>query len=190
MLLSNKFVIYDFFEDIYYLIQKIFGDSNQYLDWYVIFKDEIMKFIPSINDNPPIDSISELFPLYEDQKGGNKNFKLMKKICLSPVYKKSHIYHTLDKEINSCIIAYFVDFFNYFGGYKILFNILCSIYHNKENYKINFIIQDYILNTLKTAKIITGSFSGNEGINKIKKYMDEYSDKFDDDTIRSFFEND
>ena len=183
ILISKKYAIYSFFDDIHYLIKKIFGDSIQYLDWYITYKDDINGFIPSINDTPKIQSISELFPLYKDQKGGNNKYKLMKKICLPQVYNRMHIFHTLDKNISSCIMAYIVDYFNFIGGYDTLFTLLCSIYHNKDNYKENFKTQLYIIQDLYTSKIITGSFSNHEGIKKINKYIDEYADKFDEEIV-------
>ena len=181
ILICKKYAIYSFFSDIHYLMKKIFADSAEYLDWYITYKDKIAQFIPSINDNPNIKSISELFPLYKDQKGGDSKYKLMTKICLPQVYKKTHIFHTLDKKINSCIIAYFADYFNCIGGYDTLFNLLCSIYHNKDNYNMNFILQNNILHDLYTSKIITGSFYKSIGVEKIKKYIDEYANKFDDE---------
>ena len=181
VLLSNKFAIYSFFDDIQYLMKKLFGDSSQYLEWYTLYKDEIMKFIPTINENPQKNSISELFPLYKDQKGGNSKYKLMDRICLKEVYNKNHFFHTLDKSINSCIIAYFVDYFNYTKGYDTLFTILCSIYHNKED-KLNLKIQFSIIASLFQSKIITGSFSNHMGIELIKKYIDQYTEKACDES--------
>ena len=184
VLISKKYAIYSFFDDISYLMKKIFGDSSQYLEWYISFKDQIMKFIPTINDNPQINSISELFPLYIDQKGGNNKYKLMKKICLPQVYNKIHNFHTLDKSINSCIISYFVDYFNYIKGYDILFALLCSIYHNKEDL-LNFRIQYILIEDLFTAKVITGSFANQMGVDLIKNYIDEYVDKSDDESFQN-----
>ena len=197
VLISKKYAIYSFFDDIHYLIKKIFCNTKEYLEWYIKFENEISKFNPSITDNLQSSSVSELFPLYIDQKGGNNKFKLMKRTCLPEVYNKYHYFYNFDKKINSYIIAYFVDYFSYFGGYKSLFNILCSIYHHKNNYATNFELQNLIIDDLYTAKIITGSFidfqkkdknEQTEEIKNINKYMDNYTDKFDDEETQQIYE--
>ena len=189
ILISKKYAIFSAFSDINYLMRKIFGDSAQYLDWYMAYQDNIIQFIPSVNDNPNSKSICELFPLYQDQKGGDSKYKLMKKTCLEQVYKKSHIFHTLDKKIYSCIIAYFVDYFNYIGGYDTLFNLLCSIYHDKDNYETNFNIQNNIIDDLFTSKIITGSFYRYIGVGKIKSYIDKYVEIIEDGESLPFYQD-
>lgn len=181
VLINKKYAIFSFFDDINFLIRKIFGDSKDYLDWYIIYEDEINKFNPSINDNPHVLSISELFPLYKDQKGGYYKYRLIERICLPEVYIRTHKFYTLDKKISSCIIAYFVDYFNYLGGYTILFRILYSISNTYENYNSNCNIQYLIINDLLTAKVITGVFYNHKNeIIKLKNYIENYSDKFGD----------
>ena len=192
VLISKKHAIYSFFDDIYFLIKKIFCNSKEYLEWYKKFEDKINEFNPSIIDDPKTSSISELFLLYEDQKGGNNKYKLMKRTCLPEVYNISHKFNTFDKKISSCIVAYFVDYFNCIGGYKILFTILTSIYHNKYNYETNINIQNSIIDMLYTAKVITGTFLNFnkkernqnekqiEEVTRMNNYIDNYKDNTDD----------
>ena len=49
-LISKKFAIYSFFDDIHYLIKKIFCDAKEYLEWYKTFESEIKQFNPAIID--------------------------------------------------------------------------------------------------------------------------------------------
>ena len=178
VLLDKKFAIFSFFDDINILIKKIFGDSSEYLDWYIKFRDNINMFNPAVNDNPKTSYISKILLLYQDQKGGTKDLKLLKKVCLPEVYNRQHMFHTLNKSISSCIIAYFVDYFNHIGGYEKLFNILCSIYHFDGVSKTRAKIQYLLIEDLNTAKIITDSFlTGNQKeIEKVNKYVNIYFD--------------
>ena len=186
VLINKNYAIYSSFDDIYFLIKKIFADTPSYLDWYTKFKSDINYFIPTSNVLQSISHYSILFPLYEDQAKGDKSIKLLKKICLAEAYNESNIYYTLDKTIYSYIVAYFVDYFNFLNGYDILFSILCSILLNQENYFINYTIQYNITDMLLTAKALTDSFifyqnkKGNiaakepQGTEKVIYYIDEY----------------
>jgi hypothetical protein len=168
------------------LIKKIFAEIPSYLDWYTKFKSDINYFIPTSNVLQNISHYSILFPLYEEQQKGDKSITLLKKICLPEAYNETNIYYTLDKTINSYIIAYFVDYFNFLNGYDILFTLLCSIFLNEENYFINYTIQYNIIEMLLTAKALTDSFlfyqnkKGNDtvkepqGTEKVISYIDEY----------------
>jgi len=187
VLLDKKYSIFSFFDDINILIKKIFGDSSEYLDWYIKFRDNINMFNPAVNDNPKTSNISKILLLYKDQKGGIKDLKLMKKTCLPEVYNKQHMFHTLNKSISSCIIAYFVDYFNFIGGYEKLFNILCSIYHFNETSKSKMKVQYSLIEDLNTAKIITDSFAieNQKEIEKVNKYVNSYFDNNIEENIDS-----
>ena len=186
VLLNKNYAIYSSFDDIYFLLKKIFADTPLYLDWYTKYKKDINNFIPTSNVLQNISHYSILFPLYEDQTKGDKSIKLLKKSCLIEAYNENNIYYTLDKKIYSYIIAYFVDYFNFLNGYDILFSLLCSIKLNEDNYYINYTIQYHIIEMLLTAKALTDSFNfyHNEknmntikelqGTEKLLKYIDEY----------------
>ena len=186
VLLNKNYAIYSSFDDIYFLIKKIFADTPQYLEWYMKYKSDINYFIPTSNVLQNISHYSILFPLYEDQTKGDKSIKLLKKSCLVEAYNEHNIYYTLDKKIYSYIIAYFVDYFNFLDGYDILFSLLCSIKLNEDNYYINYTIQYHIIEMLLTAKALTDSFNfyhneknsnmpnESKGTEKLIKYIDEY----------------
>ena len=184
VLINNKCAIFSFFDDIHFLIKKIFGDSIQYLDWYIKFKEEINNFNPCAIDNPK----QLLFPFYKvSQREENNNIEkrnnLMDQICSPEIYKnKLHIFNTLDKEISSCIIAYFTDYFSYIQGYKIIFRLIYSINTFTEE---NLNIQYSLIDDLFTAKAITDSFynSHREEIQNLKKYGIYYIDKFNENNF-------
>ena len=180
VLINKQYAVYSFFDDIHFLIKKIFGDSIEYLDWYIKYKNEINQFNPAAINDPDILQI----PFYTHQNGGRNNNNKMTQICSEDVYNNtSHIFNTLDKEISSCIIAYFTDYFSFIGGYKLLFEIVYSIEDLKgEDYSINFNIQNSLINDLYTAKAITDNFSHcykNENIT-LKNYAINYIDKFNE----------
>ena len=187
VLVNQKYAIFSFFDDIHFLIKKIFGDSIQYLDWYIKFKNEINQFNPCANEIPE----SSYLPFYKSQMKGigniireNINNEILERICYPEIYNnKLHIFNTLDHEISSCIISYFTDYFSYIGGYKILFRLIYSIHNFKlENVNIIINIQNSLIDDLFTAKAITDTFynSHQEEIKKLKKYAINYLDKFDE----------
>ena len=181
VLINKKFAIFSFYDDIHFLIKKIFGDSAQYLDWYIEFKDQINLFNPALNKK--VKEIENI-PLYKDQEGTNN---LMERICAKEIYNnKDHIFTTLDKEISSCIIGYFTDYFNFKEGYKTLFKILYSIEHkNGENINDKFKIQYSLIEDLYSAKAITDTFynSQKEEIRNTKSYINKYIDNLEENSI-------
>ena len=190
VLINKKFAIFSFYDDIHFLIKKIFGDSEQYLRWYIIFKNDINNFNPAAVENTEIKCI----PLYKSENefniiinndnNGNDGNKLMKKICVDDIYNNlSHKFNTLDQEISSCIIAYFTDYFNYIEGYKLLFRLTYSITDFKQD--INFTIQYSFINDLYTAKAITDTFynSHQEEIKKLQQFANNFLDKFDENNF-------
>ena len=188
ILIYKNYAIYSSFDDICILLKKIFGDTPTYLNWYIKFKNDINCFIPSSNILQNIGLYSTLFPLYQEQRKGDRSIKLLKKICVYEAYLNNNIYYTLDKKINSNLIAYFIDYFNFLNGYDYLFSLLCSIKFNDDNYYINYTIQYNIIEILLTAKALTDSFSfynntniyninnyrEPQGSEKVINYMDEY----------------
>ena len=189
VLMNKKFAIFSFYDDIHFLIKKIFGDSTQYLDWYIDFKDQINKFNPAANKK--VKEIENI-PLYKDQEGSNNP---MERICAPEIYNnQEHIFTTLDKEISSCIIAYFTDYFNFKEGYKTLFKILYSIENKKgenENNNDKFKIQYSLIEDLYSAKAITDTFynSQKEEIRNTKSYINKYIDKLEESSIDKINKN-
>ena len=194
ILMHKKYAIFSFFDDIYFLLKKIFTDSNQYLEWYKKYKSDIIYFIPSnnnINTNEiKINLYSELFPLYEDQNFGKKEIKLLKKVCMKEAYNVSSNYYTLDKKIKSCIVAYFIDYFNYIGGYDTLFFLLCNIKHIPDNFYTSFSIQYLLIDILLTSKTLTNNFSFCDTKKNIINYIDTYLYQINiDEKNQDFFNN-
>ena len=92
VLINKKYAIYSFFDDIFFLIKKIFGDCPQSLEWYIKNKDEIQNIIPSSDLILNSFIFSELFPLYKDAKKGEVSYKLLKRNCIKEAYKNDYIY--------------------------------------------------------------------------------------------------
>ena len=176
VLLEKKYAIFSFFDDIHFLLKKIFADSPQYLDWYINFKKEINKFNPALNTQGDIDTSKYNIPLY---KNG-----ILKKICVNKIYDNVlHLFYTLDKEINSSIIAYFVDYFSYRDGFKILFKLIYSInIINETNFKNIFDIQIKLIKDLFLVKAITNAFNNSHDEEKqnLDNYINNYLNKLDE----------
>ena len=199
VLLDKKYSIFSFFDDIHFLLKKIFGDSSEYLDWYIINKKDIVKFNPSLNtkninmkgiNNDPIFNSMPL-PLYNNE-ANDENGKILEKICVKEIYDNyQHIFHTLDKEINSGIIAYFVDYFSYYGGFKILFKLIYSLDAiNVNNFLNIFDIQNKIVKDLFLVKAITNAFNESHSQEKInlEKYISNYLNKLDEKIFQKIAE--
>ena len=184
VLINKKYAIYSFFDDIFFLIKKIFGESPQSLEWYIKNTTELQNIIPSSDKILNPFNNSELFPLYEGTKKGEDSVKVLKRNCIKEAYKNDYLYYTLDKKMNSYIIVYLIDYFEYLEGFDTLFSLMCSIKYTKDNLFTSSNIQNQINGMLLTAKAITDSFSfynakkeenqelkGNE---KVIDYIDNY----------------
>ena len=170
VLLEKKFSIFAFYDDIHFLLKKIFGDSSSYLDWYIKFKNDINKFNPALNTKGNIDKSKYNIPIYKDET--------LEKICVKEIYDNPrHIFYTLDKEINSSIIAYFVDYFSHIDGFKILFKLIYSIKSiNENNFKSILKLQKNLVDDLFLVKAITNGFndSHQEEKNTLENYINNY----------------
>ena len=176
VLFDKKFAIFSFFDDIHFLLKKIFADSPKYLDWYIQFKKEINKFNPAMNTKGDIDSSKYNIPLYQDGT--------LKKICINKIYDNElHKFYTLDKEISTSIIAYFADYFSHNDGFKILFKLIYSFdMINQDNFKNIFEIQTKLINDLFLVKAITDAFNNSHEEEKInlENYVSNYLHKLDE----------
>ena len=178
VLLEKKYAIFSFFDDIHFLLKKIFADSPQYLNWYINLKKELISFNPALNSN----KINLLDPSLNNlQQYSNGN---LKKICINEIYDNiRHIFYTLDKEINSGLVAYFVDYFNHFDGFKILFKIIYSMNSiDVNNYKNIFDLENKIIDDLFLVKAITNSFNNSHEEEKqnLENYVNNYLNKLDE----------
>ena len=112
----------------------------------------------------------------------------MKRICSSNIYNgKITTFTTLNKDINVQIISYFIDYFSYIHGYKILFKLIYSFDITYENINIIFNIQNSLLGDLYTAKAITESFknSHKEELIKLKEYAINYLNGFNENNFET-----
>ena len=195
VLINKKYAIFSFFDDIHFLIKKIFGDSIQYLDWYIQYKNVINQFNPAAINN--LDKNKSLIPIYNDESIGKNDIKdankSIQKICFPSIYyNTNHIFHTLDKEISSCIIGYFTDYFSFIGGFESLFRLIYSINNSKEqNANIIFNIQKLLLNDLYEVRAITDTFynSHQEEKKKLQNYSINYLDNFDEKSFQKINKN-
>ena len=181
VLLNKKFAIFSFFDDIHFLLKKIFADSPQYLNWYIKLKKELMDFNPALNTNKinMLDPELNNLPNYSNGK--------LKKICINKIYDNLlHTFYTLDKEINTGLVAYFVDYFNYFDGFKILFKLSYSMnLIDVNNYKVILDILNKIIDDLFLVKAITNSFENcheNEK-KKLENFVNNYLNKLEENVF-------
>ena len=178
VLFDKKYAIFSFFDDINFLLKKIFSDSPEYIDWYIKFKKDLIKIIPSyelkINNN--IDSSLDNIPQYKNGK--------LKKICDDNIYDNElHKFYTFDREINSGILAYFVDYFSFNDGFKILFKLIYSINTiNVNNFRNIFYIQNQLIDDLFLVKAITNGFNNSHQEEKrnLENYVNNYMNKLED----------
>ena len=95
----------------------------------------VNQFNPAVINNQ--DKIKSLIPIYNDESK-EKNYindanKSIQKICFPSLsYNINLLFHTLDKEISSCIIGYFTNYFSFIGGFESLFTLIYSINNSKE----------------------------------------------------------
>ena len=181
VLFNKKYAIFSFWDDANLLMNKIFLNNINYLDWFIESEKVLLKVVPS---SPNVKKISSneklLYPLYDTQiplfKIQNYNYKLrtgynlqLKRICIDDAYKDStyvfngYKYHTF-------ILSYLIDYFYSLGGYNALFS-LCK---DNDNIKI----ATDIFNNILYACTLTNNFRGiyeaeRNGINlSIFKFLD------------------
>ena len=151
VLFNKKYAIFSFWDDANLLMNKIFINNVNYIDWFIESEKVLQKIIPSSPNWKKITSNEKLIcPLYESQisliKKSNYNFQsrngqllTLKNICIENAYKnkvmENHRYR------NTYILAYLIDYFYSLGGYNSLF-LLCK---ENNNVKIATSIFDNIL---------------------------------------------
>ena len=180
VLINPKYASYSFFDDVFFLIRKIFGNSAIYLNWFIKYNNLISQFIPSIPKSDSKSSNPDLnkYLLYETNSKNNDKC-VLKKTCDPDVYKKDHFYTTLNKKINSYIVAYFIDYFTYINGVNILFKFLYN-----ESLSIKF--KQKIIKSLEAFKPLTNSFelSNLQEIKNLKDYILNYFGKKEKDNLQ------
>ena len=186
---NKKIAFFSFFGESIMLLNKILGNIQNYLSWYVYFEKKLQKFVPSIEDddikpNPK----TEYYPIYEEQKNiyDNKNKLLLKKICLKNSYNLGVTYTTENTKIKATFLAYFIDYFYALRGFEYLFN-LC--YCDKS---INIKLLLKLLNGLNTAKSMTGIYKNLYLTEKqqLLRFVYMFIDQLDEKAIIKYDNND
>ena len=70
-IINKKYAFFSFFESSIDLLNKIFANTRNYLDWFRVFENELKTFVPSINDQK-IKPNPQFYPLYEEEKEEKK----------------------------------------------------------------------------------------------------------------------
>ena len=196
-IINKKYAFFSFFDESLNLLNKIFANLADYLNWFRCFENDIHKFLPSIKDEK-IKLDPNICPLYEDQileleKDKNvkeetnieskiaetKNKLILKRICLNQAYKFVTTYTSEHIRIKASILAYFIDYFNSLKGFSYLFQICyCS-----QSISLNFLLK--VLETFNYAKAITGNYKGNFTNEKkqLLQFIYTYFDNLNEKTI-------
>ena len=209
VLIEKKYAIFSFWDDANLLMNKIFLNNENYLEWFSDSEKILQKIMPSSPNFKKITSEKKIFcALYQNQiaalKGGEYNYKslmnnqnqnlLLKKICKQINYDVIQNINDNSKiKIPTYILSYFIDYFNALGGYDTLFKIANQISNSNSN--LSMIVS--ILENLCYAIDLTDNF-GNKyeveknAINKnIIKFMDEINEKnwnkFNKNLVIKFF---
>ena len=182
VLFNKKYAIFSFWDDANLLMNKIFINNINYIDWFIESDNVLKTIVPSSEKMKKITSNNKLIcPLYEEQitlfKFSNYNYNSrsghnlkIKKVCIENAYTneecnfKGYKYHKY-------ILAYLIDYFYALGGYNVLFS-LC-----KQNFSIK--IATEIFDNILYAGAFTLNFRGvyefeRNGINQmIFKFLDD-----------------
>ena len=192
VLFNKKYAIFSFWDDANLLMNKIFLNNKNYLDWFNESEKILQKIIPSSSNFKKITSNDKLLcPLYEDQifsiknqnynyssRNGNHNIKL-KRICIENAYKNFTIEHKGYK-FHAYILAYFIDYFYALGGYNALF----SICQENQNVKI----ASSIFNNIIYAYSLTNNFFGifESERNGINLMIFKFLDSINSETLKTY----
>ena len=159
-IINKKYAFFSFLEESLNLLMKIFAYSENYLLWFQCFENELKEFIPS-NQDVEISKYLDYFPIYENQiseeekskENEKENKIILKKICLDQAYKFVTTYTTSNIRIRASTVAYFIDNFNAYNGFKYLFQI-CTC-----NKLIDIATLIKFLSAFNYAKAMTSSYA-------------------------------
>ena len=200
-----KCAFFSFFEESLNLLSKIFASTDDYLNWFQAFEDQLKIIIPSI-EGQKTKIKQNICPIYENEKedekdkdekkeenGKTKNNKkekeknenktqlVLKKICLQNAYKIVTTYTTNNIRIRAAFLAYFIDYFHALNGFSYLYQLCyCSD-------KINLQLLFKIMNGLSFAKSMTGNYR-NICIKEKKQLLQFIYDFFDKLNEKTFIE--
>ena len=187
VLIEKKYAIFSFWEEANLLMNKIFLNNEEYLEWFIDSEKIFQKLIPSSPYFKKPDK-KNFIALYNSQIKGMKNpgdyiYKTtfgqnlsLNKICDKNYYKEGNFINFNNNiKVPTYIIAYFIDYFFALGGFDYLFS-MC-------NYFSNIYINMNILENLCLAEKYTNNFDGMFEVEKNKinsnmlKFMEELNEK-------------
>ena len=192
-IVDKKYAFFSFFDESLNILNKIFANNVNYLNWYIYFEKKLRKIIPSIEDEVIKPDLNpEYYPIYEEQKkhksNNNKdnNKLLLKKICSDNAYKLRVTFTTDKVPIRSTFVCYFIDYFYALNGFNYLFQFSESV----ESIKIKLLIK--LLNGINSALSLTGSYKDLFLSEKkiLLRFVYTFIDKLNEKTITEYDKED
>ena len=186
---NKKYAFFSFFDESILLLEKIFANVRNYLNWFTYFEKKLQKFVPSVLDkNIKPKPNTEYYPIYEFQinKFENKNKLLLKTICLDDAYNLNVTYTSEKMLIKATFLAYFVDYFHALNGFLYLFQLS---YCSKS---INIKILLNILTGLNSARTITASYKNLflKEKSELLRFVYMFIDQLNENTIEIYDKDD
>ena len=196
VIFDKKYAIFSFWDDANILMEKIFANNVEYIDWFVDSDKILQKIVPSSQNFKKITNNEKLLcPLYDYQavvfKNQSYNYTLrngskltLKKICTEESYKNNAVMETKGYHVHSFILCYLIDYFYALGGYKDLFS-LC-----RENCNIKFatVIFDNIIYGCSFTNAFKGIYEQEK--NGISKMLFTFINSINEQTIKTNTRND
>ena len=189
VLIEKKYAIFSFWDDANYLMNKIFFNNENYLEWFVDSEKILQKIIPSSPNFKKVDK-KILYPLYSSQVQSLKNVEynyksfngqnlILNNICKKTDYEGRYILINQTK-LPVYIIAYFIDYFYALGGFNALFS-MCKNFCN-VTYMLN------IFDNICLAEEFTDSFSGKfeEEKNLISSNLMKFMEELKEDNYNKY----
>ena len=195
VILDKKYAIFSFWDEANLLMEKIFVNNADYLDWFVESEKVLQKIVPSSPNMKKITSNEKLLcPLYENQttvfknqpynytlRSGNK--MTLSKICMEDKYKSNNILEIKGHHIHTYILCYLIDYFHGLGGYKVLF----SLCRENPNIKIAISIFDNIIYGCTFTNNFKGIYESEK--NGISQILFTFINTIDNQTLKRFSRN-
>ena len=192
-IVDKKYAFFSFFDESINILNKIFANEVNYLNWFIYFENKLRKIIPSVVDDVIKPDLNpEYYPIYEEQKkhksNNNKdnNTLLLKKICLDNAYKLKVTFTTDKIPIRSTFVCYFIDYFYALNGFNYLFQFSESV----ESITIKLLIK--LLNGINSAISLTECYKDLFLSEKkiLLRFVYTFIDKLNEKTITEYDKED
>ena len=194
ILFNKKYAIFSFWDDANLLMQKLFLNNINYIDWFIESEKILQKIVPSSPNMKKITSNDKLLcPLYESQIDQFKftNYKYysksghilkLKRICKNEAYQNGLV-NLKGYKFHAYILTYLIDYFFSLGGYNALFSLCQKI----NNIKIASKIFDNIIYGCPLTNYFAGIYEVER--NGINSLIFKILDTITLDTIQTFQRN-